>query len=244
MKNNTAPQTLSEPSLDNLKELLSECKTIISDHSTEDARRYEDGDDESDASEGTTRRNELDAATSYLSRIIQGLMEWAPVLELDLKHADAFQYSETRPATVAFQVSDPARSYVQLVREKYVKAEHRLVERLGEANWQRHVRIRAEDATIPEKSENVVASLLGQAFSVVQPLSLFYDSGIVTSVAAEIEDAATTASETSFLSSNPENYQNAVRVPPLPAEASAGRLFKCDICQLMQFRIKTRADWK
>ena len=72
-------------------------------------------------------------------------MEWAPVLELDLVHADELLAREVRPAYVAFRVSDPAQSYVQLVREKYKNAEHRLVERLGEANWQRHIRVRTED---------------------------------------------------------------------------------------------------
>ena len=38
---------------------------------------------------------------------------------------------------ISFQVSDAAKVYSSLVRDKYKEAEAPLAERLGEANWQR-----------------------------------------------------------------------------------------------------------
>ena len=168
---------------------------------------------------------------------IRWLMQLAPTLEQNLIHAENTRFHASSPTGLPFSVSGPAAIYVSLVREKYRQAETQLVERLGEANWQRHVGVRNRmEAETPVPAEELVV-----AKSVFRPHSAFHDSGIGTSIPAQTQY---TPSHRSFQSSNTEGEHESSRVPATPAEVHEGTPFQCSICKSMVTHIRTRIDWK
>ena len=135
-----------------------------------------------------------------------------------------------------FRLSDPAAIYVSLVRDKFRNAQAQLVSRLGEANWQRHQRVREqlEDDVAVDKDQNL-------PYSVFRPYTTFHDSGIGTSVPANTNYAP---SHASFQSSNVEGAHGSVRVPPTPKEVKDGKPFQCPFCDQIILNIRNRIDWK
>ena len=145
-----------------------------------------------------------------------------------------------------FAVSEPASIYVSYVREKFNRAETRLVERLGKANWQRHRDVRRRMDAIANPNEDVDDEHeLGQGDGIT--CSVFYpsvtnrDSGIGTSVPAQTFQAH---SHMSFQSNNTEGEQGSLRVPATPTEVSKGKAFRCFLCGHVLSNIKSRFDWK
>lgn len=159
------------------------------------------------------------------------LKQLGPTLEQNLIHAENARLQVLCPPDVPFFASGPAAMYISLVREKYRRAQNQLVERLGEANWQRHVGVRKMEASVDDHDEMAVAK------SVFRPYSAFHDSGIGTSVQYA-------PSHTSFLSSNAEEERNSFRVPATPAEVHENKPFQCFLCKSMLSTIKNRIDWK
>ena len=133
--------------------------------------------------------------------------------------------------------------YVALVREKFQQAHYKLVERLGEANWQRHrsVREKMDDTEQSSEATTKLARESGIASSVFRPYSEFHDSGIGTTVPAQTEYAQ---SHTSFQSSNTEGEQLSQRVPKEPPEVGAGKPFQCFLCRCIISNVRNRVDWK
>lgn len=162
------------------------------------------------------------------------LTELGPSLEQNLTNAENSRAQHSFFTSVPFSVSGPAAIYVSLVREKFKQAHYKLVERLGEANWQRHKNVREKMENIkdsPEEKTNL-ARETGVASSV------FHDSGIGTSVPARTEYAP---SHTSFLSSNTEG-EVSLRVPREPSEVGAGKPFQCFWCRRIISNVKNRVD--
>lgn len=141
-----------------------------------------------------------------------------------------------------FQVSEPASPFVSLVLDRFRKANPRLAQRLGEANWQRYVRIRAQIGAIDEDEHARTDSVI--PCSVFNPVSLFRDSGLGTTVAASSNYAMSTHSHTSFVSSLADINNGSLRVPDEPVEVALGKPFTCWICGHKLYNIKTRIDWK
>lgn len=171
------------------------------------------------------------------------LMEFGPSLEQNLKHAEDTRVQHSYPPGVPFSVSGPATTYVSLVQEKFKKADYKLVERLGEANWQRHKIVR-EKMKKPKHFPEEYSSLAretGIASSVFRPYSDFHDSGIGTSVPVQTDYAP---SHTSFQSSNTEGAQVSLRVPREPSEIGVGNPFQCFLCRCLISNVKNRVDWK
>ncbi|KAG8531246.1 uncharacterized protein KY384_004604 [Bacidia gigantensis] len=135
-----------------------------------------------------------------------------------------------------FTVSGPAYYYVQVVGEKFKDAPKQLVERLGEANWQRHNRLRQVETGQPQIEINDT--------STVKPKSVFNDSGIGTTETGSLRYAASVQSHSSFISSNATGDINRLRVPSAPEEVKRGVPFSCKYCGQMQYKIKNRVDWK
>ncbi len=164
------------------------------------------------------------------------LTQLAPTLEQNLIHAENARYQTSCRRGAPFLVSGPAAIYVSLVREKYRQAQNQLVERLGEANWQRHVKVRTRmeaSVDVPSPAEELVV-----AKSLFRPYSAFHDSGIGTSVQGQTQYAS------SFQSSNREGEHESLRVPATPAEVYDGKPFQCFLCKSMLSNIKNRDDWK
>ena len=162
------------------------------------------------------------------------LTELGPSLKQNLEHASKTRDKPLYSTGVPFSVSGPAATYVSLVREKFKRADHKLVERLGEANWQRHKEVR-------EKMENPELCPDESTKSLFRPYSDFHDSGIGTSVPAQIEYPP---SHTSLQSSNIEGEQVSLRVPKEPPEVSARKPFQCFLCRCIITNIRNRVDWK
>ena len=74
---------------------------------------------------------------------IRGLADLVPTLQgLLCEESQSTGEHNHCTSITTFHVTDSARQYVMQIRDKYRKAPTALVERLGEANWQRFVRIR------------------------------------------------------------------------------------------------------
>lgn len=96
-----------------------------------------DHDSDSDASDGS-RSDILEDISSYTIC----LMDLIPSMERTLSHILSERQAEGVLPPISFQVSEPARTYVQNILNKFPRADIKLIERLGEANWRRHLRVR------------------------------------------------------------------------------------------------------
>lgn len=169
------------------------------------------------------------------------LMDLLPGLERSSRvhQQTPMNYSDPSPV---FQVSEPASPFVSLVLDRFRKASPRLAQRLGEANWQRYVRIRAQTGATDEDEHARPDSVI--PCSVFTPVSLFRDSGLGTTVAAPSNYATSTASHTSLVSSLADVNKDSLRVPDEPPEVALGKPFTCAVCGYILYYIKNRIDWK
>lgn len=127
---------------------------------------------------------------------------------------------------------------MSVLRDKYCKADEGLIERLGEANWQRHLFVRRKMDQIAEWPEHEPITIFEEKATV------FHDSGIGATISGPSQYAASAASHTSFISSLTEGGKGAIRVPPTPKEIVAGEFFCCNLCGLSQSGLRNRVDWK
>lgn len=216
-----------------MEKLINEANLIIkSDESNSDV---ESDDQCSSSSNESTHANKTNALreiqyhVDLLMNLLPSLYHFLEYIRQDTDH--------TAVVEIRFTASQAASAYINIVREKFTRAENELVERLGEANWQRHLRVRRKlEETEQEdlKEEEVLA-----AKSLFQPISTFHDSGLGTSVSAP-----SVASHSSFRTSATEGGSGSLRVPETPAEVYLGLPFKCHICGKMLTRIKNRYQWK
>ena len=162
---------------------------------------------------------------------IKCLTELGPSLQQNLASARRPAPAVSQPAFGLLCPSGPAGFYVSLVRDKFKRASQGLVERLGEENWQRHVRVRNLMKDLeknPAKGQNTAHTT-------------FHDSGIGTSIPAWTQYAP---SHTSFRTSNPEGCSSSLRVPPAPLKAADGKTAPCYLCGDMLSPVMTRTQWK
>lgn len=191
----------------------------------------DDSDQESgDTSHDVGRRENIIAS---LKSYINCLMDLLPSMDRVANHASQLEIDERTSVPDGFQVSGPAQAYVVAVRDRFANADSRLVERLGEANWQRHTALRmALEQGIEEPK------------SIFVPVSIFHDSGLGGSVPTNSYHAITVASHSSFVSSLAEGTTGGLRVPSTPKEVYQGKAFTCEICGHKLSKIKNRIDWK
>lgn len=196
-------------------------------------------DDEDDAAD-TARCDFIRDIDLYVSCLMDLLPTLEHIISLDQKEIE----TNKAPAPVSFRVSEPATFFVSHILDKFRNSDKRLVERLGEANWQRHLRIRSQMADADEPAEAVQRNETPVAQSIFVPRSFFHDSGLGPSVPGQSTYAASVASHTSFISSLADINKGSLRVPPTPKEVELRKPFQCDICGYMLSNIKTRVDWK
>jgi hypothetical protein len=175
-----------------------------------------------------------------ISDNISCLMDFVFVLEQSLQNADS-DFRRIRQSG-PFELSSPAHAYVANIREKYRHADLKLVQRSGEANWQRHVRVRSMSKPA-EVAEARAVSM--DAKSIFTPFSMFHDSGLGKSLPTASAYAASNASHTSFASSLADGKEStSLRIPVTPAEVATGKPFDCSICGQTQYNIRDRIAWK
>ena len=247
------PSILASESLkelyNDIEPLLDEAKEVIeASEPTAQSTEEETRDDASTISGISSSSQEVGQAESQglsarIAPYVQDLVDLSPAIENNLIPVERkFRVAKLDPE--GFSLSTPARTYVSLIMDKFPKAALRLVERLGEANWQRHIIVRDRIERGTEKAQ--VVSDMNQAaiFSQYGKVSLFHDSGLGTSVSAKSRGVASVASHSSFTSTVAEEGQRWARVPPTPSAVSHGKPFQCSICFNMQAEIRSRIDWK
>ena len=195
--------------------MIEQSEAVIDEY--EGLRTDQSSDRCNDTSSDSLCDEEDDEAGNLYQKIrknIEHLLELAPSLQRNLVYARKARADFSQPSVVPFCLSERARPYVSMVRERFQDAQESLVNCLGEVNWQRqeYVRKRANNATlqVEEEAGGVVENTNGPvekedySYSASRPYSSFYDSGIGTSVPTEHQDVV---SHKSFQSSNADGEQ-------------------------------------
>lgn len=214
-------------------------KLIIFNGASQDESDVFTSDDDSETALNSTTSSIFD-----ISSASKRLMELLPSLEKSTAASQERRIENGTLLPVPFKASGPASYFISHVMDKFREADISLAERLGEANWQRHERIRSQiemivnGSELPAPRDDVVAN------SVFKPFSMFHDSGIGTSRPAESSYAISNASHSSFLTTLTQKSSGSFRVPELPEGATYGEAFKCEICGHVLSKIKNRIDWK
>lgn len=216
--------------------LLDKARILI--HTESDLDGEEEPDDERCA---IMDYDGVSSAIYSLKVYVDCLMDLLPSMENMLSLIGENDLGDKAASPIAFQVSDPARSYVIRVYDKFKRANTRLIERLGEANWQRHISLRThhtQNVKVPQETLDKAPK------SIFVPVSLFHDSGLGSTLPAYSSYAATVASHSSFVSSVEDSEIGELRVPATPKEVFDGVPFECTICGHTLRKIKSRIDWK
>ena len=161
---------------------------------------------------------------------VEDLMDLLPSIERSSARSDV-PVDNVEPQTVTFSVSQAALPFVKKIADRFPDASIPFVERLGESNWQRFMKLRAI-------SDEATYGPSGAPKSTFVPQSLFHDSGIGSSY------AQSSASHTSFISSLADEEGTQNRIPETPAAVTEGKPFNCEICGITQHDIRNRIAWK
>lgn len=183
---------------------------------------------------------------------VELLMNMLPSIE-HIGGSEEHNPSDKPDPEVLLKVSKPAWKWIDQVASKYDGAAQSIIERLGEANWQRFCRLRIS-ADSSHASELCQAETIFHAPMTAQVTELlatsmgrtksFIDSAYGTSINTCSDDNASIALHSSFASTTAKDTHHSNRVPPKPAEASAGEPFTCGICNQWVSDIRNRIDWK
>ncbi|ERF75962.1 hypothetical protein EPUS_01328 [Endocarpon pusillum Z07020] len=227
-----------------------------SDSEASDSEASEASDSEGEASDSEVCLSDEEASTAEISvprlwrRALENiefhtkcLMDLLPSMEQTYKNVcDPGLRLDDGSGKVSFRVTKAARPYVLQVHDKFRNASISLAERLGEANWQRFMRVRQRMAG--GLRANDLEDLHVGARSTCFPASKFHDSGPGSSLRPESSLALTNASHSSFVSNLSEKDGSRARVPATPNEVAEGISFECFICRRILTKIKNRIDWK
>jgi hypothetical protein len=173
-----------------------------------------------------------------LSRAIDNFMDFLPTLEAeyDLKHSRSAHNAPLEALTL----TSSAIPYANVVRDKFPKAASALVDRLGEANWQRHEKLRLG---LPGDKAAMELAQMIPAKTLFQPVSLFKDSALGSSIHTPTEREGSVASHRSLLSSVAGDSISGLRVPPIPDGRGWGESFECPYCH-EEIEMTSRVAWK
>jgi len=195
-----------------------------------------------------------DAATSSPPRfdkrmhtLVTCLMDLSPSLEQLLRENDRLKSDKKLETGFAgLHVSEPARRYVYQIHDKFQYADRTLVERLGEANWQRFTRIRQRLQERRGGNPDAEMTLNGrvEAQLTFGTQSNFRDSGFERLSSGRPGDIQPPPLQNSFQYSPSDRSPGRPRVPQTPREVLEGTPFECFICGSVLRNIKTRVDWK
>ncbi|KAM0802914.1 hypothetical protein BDR22DRAFT_887245 [Usnea florida] len=229
----------------NLASLLEQSETIVSDEDTRALQYAGDENDQSD-SDSEVSSNGEESLYENIKFGIACLMELAPTLQRNIFRGEKARAQRILSSAQPFFESDPAEIYVSMAREKFKQADLNLIQRLGQANWQRHRRIRDMMFRSEEGiEEKLVPGITHPTdHSTFRPRRTFHDSDLGTTSTSGSQYTASAASHTSFASTPEEGVRKSLRVPPMPPEAADGKPFQCFICKTLQSRIRNRIDWK
>jgi hypothetical protein len=221
---------------------------LVEDASNLTNSEHDISDEESDDDFPSSFHDRTPASTASVVKDIECHISLLMNLLPSLHHFLEFIRQEMEHKGIAenrFTASQAASAYISIVREKFPRAKDEIVERLGQANWQRHLNIRRKlEESVQGHLENVEDIPIAK--SMFRPISTFQDSGLGTSLSAPISAPAvgSIASHSSFRTTATDGGPGSLRVPETPSEVHLGLHFKCHICGRMQTKIKNRYQWK
>ncbi|CAI7569089.1 unnamed protein product [Penicillium bialowiezense] len=189
-------------------------------------------DDLSDDSSSTSEREQ-----NCFGRIhcyVNCLIDIAPSIEHRVSLALRRVEPQNTHAENTMRLSPSAQPFVMRIQDRFLIELTPLVERLAQANWERSIRIRAQN-----KEESYTVD--HDDVTLFNPYSIFDDSGLGTSVPAISQYAASATSHASFLSMPGIEAHGHLRVPSLPR--SNGRPFQCKYCR-KTISLRGRIEWK
>ena len=193
-------------------------------------------DSESDSGDDLSTESDTDIF-SILKCRTECLLDLVPTLESSLAHS-VKAIPEPIATKTPFSVAETARPFILRIADQFPKANMKLVERLGEANWQLYMQIRDRLGD----SRPMTPKGLSQPF--FAPSMPFRDSGEGASITAVPKYTSSAASCISLVASNNEENLGSLRVPRTPIEVSTGQPFQCFICNNILSEIRSRTDWK
>lgn len=223
-----------------LRQLVKQASVAI-DESDTDGEASSATENES-ASESGRAEHRMEAhCLRPLTTYINLLMDLCPTLEHTYKdvHTSYLRRPQKR-LQHDISVTPAAMPYVSNVQDKFPRANQELLRRLGEANWQRHERLRAIKTHGPSSE----AIIFKESKSLFQQVSLFQDSALGSSIRTQSHRSESNASHSSFASSSADQEKGRFRVPGLPKGVSYGETFSCPYCSNEVSRVKNRIDWK
>ncbi|RFU25884.1 hypothetical protein B7463_g10453, partial [Scytalidium lignicola] len=220
----------------NLEKLTEEANLIISCErsSDEESDNHLLSDDDAD----TKTTNKFRKIQHHIGLLMKLLPSLNHLLEYVRQEKDV-----AKEIRFGFVGSKAAFAYINAVREKFRAADNELTERLGEANWQRHIRIRGK--LQGTEQQEIQDEQIPIAKSLFRPISTFQDSGLGISISTPtIAIEPSVASHSSYHTNATEKGSGVLRVPETPKEVHLGVPFTCDICQKTLTKIKNRYQWK
>ena len=196
-------------------------------------------DDQSVASEDETSDEDdqcdginLEELPNDLAFHTKLLLESSPLIKMCV--GKLVEMSTEMPPIDQFIISGPAHTYISIMRDKFPKASIQLIERLGEANWQRHYQLRFNEQKIKEQVPEPIFQSTFQNSS--------YQSRQVEH-SRYARSAISARSHSSFKSLETESAADHLRVPPIPDEVADGSQ-ACPYCGNVQPDISSRIAWK
>lgn len=221
-----------------LRELLSKAASILSVDEPSSSICESDSDSASETDDDESQDTVV-AGIRSLQVYSKLLMDLCPTLEQAF-YTRQHGAGGNKPASgfKSFEVTESALPWVGQVYEKFRTADNGLLERLGEANWQRFARIReliSDSATAQESFE--------EPKTIFKPSTVhtFRDSALGASIP---EVAGSVASHTSFMSSVEGEGRNHLAVPRTPQQISRNEPFTCSFCGTLLKTLRNRIDWK
>ncbi|KAL4805217.1 hypothetical protein BDV18DRAFT_26095 [Aspergillus unguis] len=218
------------PETEYLSILLEKAVVILSENDISDSSMNSDTDSDcslmSEAGENQQER---------LHCYISCLMELGPSIERQIGNIQYKLDQQASPELNRFSLSENAQPFAIRIKDRFKDAKVPLAERLAEANWERSVRFMTHEFNSARSVPDTVMTLF-------KPFSIFYDSGLGTSVPSRSQYANTVSSHSSFISMAGED-EGRPRVPPLPQEGQNYRAFQCPFCGT-HIRCRNRIDWK
>ena len=218
-----------------LSSLIEQAEVIISGPIGEQCSDADDCDNEDDSDSESTSIQEEAEFCEDVEFNTRCLMQLVPALEQNIVSSRKPRIPLTQPNSQTFSVSEPASTYISLAGQRFQEADLKLIQRLGEANWQRHVRLRTKLYGHEDERNEPSAPVTG---------SIFHDSGLGTTILGSSQYAPSLASHASFASSVGNHESTFLRVPPMPPEVNAAQEFVCALCGITQSRIRNRIHWK
>lgn len=223
--------------------LLEKAKLLLVLNSENESESDNGSESESENESGSSGICKTQQLARSLQTFVLCLMDFLPSMTRTLSNAQQEPSEKSTSHLVEFTVSGPAQPYVLNVLDRFALADTRLVQRLGEANWQRHTALR--NVQIAETQSSLEDPELREVPKLAfAPISMFHDSGLGSSILVQSSYAATMVSHSSFMSSTTEQNNATLRVPRTPEEVSEGKSFTCSICKRLLHNIKNRIDWK